>query len=219
MNDNILEKTKVAINIHERNEYFSLGKKRLNIAIVFSIVMAFSSFYLNWYASKLENNVYYFAATENGEFKVLARNRDALHDNNFILNWSNQATKDIFDFSFINYKFHLNKHSNVYFSTEGRKSLISALKRSETLSIVLEKRLIVSIKTKYKDIEILSQGRNKDTGVYEWKVSIPAYINYTETANLSYINEVDITLTVQRRSLLEDDTGLAISRILIAIVK
>lgn len=213
------QKTEVATNVFERNQFFLIGKKRLNYAIIISLIFGLTSFYLNWYTSKLEQNFYYFSATENGQFKKLVRNKDPLHDDDFIKEWSSKAMRDVFDFNYLNYRSVLNRYSNIYFSDKGRRSLIGAMKESETIKLIVDKKMILTISVDSDAAFIKKKGQHPKTGIHMWRVVVPATITYTENSLLSYVNDVEVTLTIERRSLLEDDTGLAISKLLIAIVK
>lgn len=219
MKESNMNKANVALRITKRNEFFEKGKKRINWAIFVSFILAALSFYFNWYTDKLERNNYYFSATEKGEFKKLVQQKVALHGDDYVISWASSAIRDVFDFSYLNYKNVLNRYSNVYFSDAGRSSLISALKESETIKLLVEKNMILSISVDESKAYIKNKGQDPVTGKFVWRVVVPAKITYTESEMLSYVNNVEVTLTVERRSLLEDNIGLAVSKLLIAIVK
>lgn len=211
--------TQVALRVQERNSFFVKGNKRLNIFIIIGLILSVFSFCINVYTSSLHGRAYYFAGTEETEFMKLVSFGKALHEDAVVAEWAADALEDTYDFNYTNYKFHLNNKTNKYFSIKGRENLIAALKESGIIELTNQKKFIISLDANTESAEIVTSGPNPKNGRYEWKIKIPSVITYTESELVSYENNVEVTLYVVRRSMLEDPMGLAISRVLIAIVK
>jgi hypothetical protein len=222
MNKSIGKLTKqeiLALKVRQRNLYYSKGKFRLNIFIILFSIAAGLSYMLNLYVAEMKHNVHYFAANNTYDFLKLEMNSSSVFTDEEVIKWSSNAIDDIFDFSYVSYKFHLNKKTNKYFTNAGRASLISALKESGTLTIIEDKSLIMTSDISEFDGKVVDSGVNKKTGRYEWVIDVPAEITYTESELVSYENNVLFKLIVQRDSLLNGKDGLRIRKILITIVK
>ncbi|MCF2901199.1 DotI/IcmL family type IV secretion protein [Pseudoalteromonas sp. OFAV1] len=206
-----------AEHINRRNQFYVIGKKRLNISICIALVLMFLSYALNIFTSSIQGQRFFFAAHSNFEFVKLIKRSEPIYGDDFISNWTEEAIEDIFDFSFVNYKKHLNLKTNKYISTSGRASLIKALQDAGILELLVDSKLILKIDAESGVIS--SKKVNKETGNFEWVVELPIVTNYIESEFLRYKNVGKAKVTVKRKSLLEGNDGLEIDKILFTIVK
>lgn len=132
-----------------------------------------------------------------------------LYTTDGIEKWSKEAAEKSFTYDYKNYKNNLENTSH-YFTAEGWKEFMLALKNSGNLDAVISKKLSLSATSKKP--QIIKQGLDK--GHYIWQVEIPMNINYVGP-KLAPIKQTGIVnLLITRTN--ETSDGLGITSIIIS---
>ena len=174
-------------------------------------VMALSCIAVFFSIYKDKQNVY-FAADNNGSFINLVPLSRSNQTDATVSNWVSRALLDTFDFHYGNYKSRLNDSAMKWFTRDGAEQLVRAMKESGNLDAVESKQMFVTLTLKHNPI-VLKAGVPPGATAYAWKMQVEGTITYTNTAK-QYSNNVLLTIVVTRRSLLEEPSGLGISKIL-----
>lgn len=110
-----------------------------------------------------------------------------------LLQWANTATIAAYSYNFATYKETFRKTS-LYFTPDGWKAFLQALKDSNTLNAVLTKKLVVSAVATGSPV-ILDEGLKN--GVYSWRVQMPILVTY-QNATQSLQQKLVVTLLITR---------------------
>ncbi|WP_415912585.1 DotI/IcmL family type IV secretion protein [Neptuniibacter sp. QD37_11] len=193
-------------------DYFHSGLKtikRLTVVMgVLTTVAIGTSFYS---ANKKTQNVY-ISAYENMEPMTLVPLSKPNLKETAISNWVTTALTDTFDFNYMNIEKHIIESGSKYFTRSGKDSLISALKEQGSFSSVIRNELIVTLNTKHNPI-VVKQIPGAGPRPHQWIVQVPVNITFRTREN-AFSNRMDVSMVVERVSLLSDPRGVRISKII-----
>lgn len=203
------------INIR-REFYKDQAQKMTKMALigVGSLVMSIASVF---YALNIESKNVYFAVNKDKSLTKLIPLSKPNHKDAVVANWLSRALVDTFDFSYFNMKSHLSKATMEWYTDNGRQELLDALKESGNFDAVIDNKLIVGLSVDSVPL-VAKKGNVSFTSSYLWKLEVPATLTY-RTESQVYTNKILFTVTVARRSLLENAEGLGIARIVMEIKK
>ncbi|MCP1674282.1 intracellular multiplication protein IcmL [Natronocella acetinitrilica] len=160
---------------------------------------------------KKERTVY-IAADEGGRIINLIPLSSPNHSDPVVANWVTRALVGTFQFNFDNYQYSLNESVQEFFTSEGGSRLIQELDRNGTISTIRDRELLLSLVVDQVPI-ITDKGPIEGGRFFAWQFQVPATLTFRNTRNQSFTNRVVFTVTVARRSVLEDPNGLGITRI------
>jgi Macrophage killing protein with similarity to conjugation protein. len=207
------ESTGLALIVERREFYRDMYSKMWKIAAVGVASMVVSIGMSVYVFNKKESSVY-FATNEGGSLiKLIPLSEPNVRDST-VANWLTRALVDTFDFNYSNIKFRLNDAALKWFTSDGAAELIKAMNQNGNFDVVVDRRMIVSLETEHTPL-VVKKGA-PDGNLFMWKLQVPAKITYRTEAK-EYSNNVIFTVTVSRRSLLEDPSGLGISRIIMTV--
>jgi intracellular multiplication protein IcmL len=152
----------------------------------------------------------FFATSISGRITPLFPLNEPNQSDSAVLQWANQAALASFTYNFVNYKQELQAASG-YFTETGWGQFISALRDSNSLETVREKKLIVSAVATRAPI-ILQKGPL--LGRYAWRVQMPLLVTYQSASEFQQVRNV-VTLLITRVSTLNSVRGIGISQFIV----
>ncbi len=152
----------------------------------------------------------YFATTPQQQFFVMEPlDRPYLNERQ-LYQWVVEAAVASYTFDFVNFQNDI-ETTKIYYTENGFKNLINALKESNTIEEVRSKKLVASAVPLGAPI-LLSEGRNN--GRYFWKVQLPMKVTYQGASEIIPQNLV-ITMTISRVPVEEKAKGIGIETIVV----
>ncbi len=221
-NTKVKANTKKKPNIHPdeavkmKMTFFKTGQRWLKWGIVVSIILCSISTFFLYSISSNKDSYVYLTVDEDGRLMKLIPLSKPNHKEPVIAQWLVDAMVDTFDFNYLNMKEQLSKKAGHWFTTSGKTSLVSTLRDEGSLQVITDNQFIVQLKVKSNPI--LLEERLNSRGYYEWIFQLPAIITYTNEKNV-FSNDTIFTVSVVRRSMLEDKRGLGVSKIIMTIDK
>lgn len=193
-----------------RSSFFKSINKALSIAIISAgAALVISSFSLYLAANK-NAIVKFVAVNEEGKLvKLQPLDKPNLSDE-AVMQWATKALVETFTMSAYDINYRLNEATAKYFTKQGAEAFLTAMKDTGNYDQIIDRKLFVSIALEEVPIIIgndLINGR-----YYAWNIMAPAKITY-RTGSQTYTNNVNVELTLIRRSILENESGLGINKI------
>lgn len=189
-----------------RNDFYHDGYKRvitaLFISVIFIGILIASLVYIVTHPPAPQ----YFATTINGRITPLIPLDQPNMPPSTILQWANSAAIASYNYNFVNYRQELQAASE-FFTPEGWQNFINALKASNNLNAVIDKKLVVSAVATGAPV-ILEQGVTD--GAYTWNVQMPMLVTY-QSASQVVRQEITVTMVIQRISTLNSARGIGIA--------
>lgn len=195
-----------------RNEFYKDGHKTLKYLMIAAGICLIISTITTFFAVSKEGKNHYFAVDEAGQFIELITLDRPNHNAAVISQWLTDALIDTFDFNYLNMKQVLNDKALIWFTESGRTSLIDSIENSGSFNVIQRERLIAQLNLIRSPI-LVREGIGR-TGMYEWILQVEGKLTYTNESSV-YTNNVIFTVSVTRRSMLEDIKGLGINRIIV----
>lgn len=192
---------------YKRIHYLALAAFGLCIFVIFFLI--WSCFYL------LRNPTHpLFFATDNvGRLiKIVPINTPNMSTDD-VTQWTIDAVQNAFSYDFINYRAQL-QGAQRYFTTYGWGKYISALTASNNI-VALTQRKIIAIAQVVDKPKILAQGILG--GAYAWKFQMPILVTYylpPYDDKSKFSNPLQVTVIVQRESVLQGYRGLGIVQLI-----
>jgi intracellular multiplication protein IcmL len=148
----------------------------------------------------------YFATTINGRITPLIPLDQPNMPPSTLLQWANAAAIAAYTYNFVNYRQELQSASE-FFTPEGWTQFMNALRASNNLNAVIDKKLVVSAVATGAPV-VLDQG--VVNGTYTWTIQMPMLVTYQSASNIATQN-ITIKMIVQRISTLNSARGIGIS--------
>ena len=128
---------------------------------------------------------------------------------NFISTWGTNTAILLNSYNFANYREAL-QDMRQYFTPQGYRLFLLALKESTNLDAVTADKMIVSAQPR-GPLQIINKGQTSQ-GAYYWQVEIPMLVSYQ--SKLKVISQhLRMKMTILRVSTLEFQSGIAIAQI------
>lgn len=202
--DNALELVKL------RNEFYRDNYRRLVLVLMVAIIVLLASVGTLLYMYTHPPKPQYFATDPEGRIIRLTPLSEPNLSSAALLQWANIAAVASFTYDFANYRKQLQDASQ-YFTTSGWAAFVDAIKASNNLTAVTQKKL-VSYAVATGAPVILEEGEIQ--GVYSWKVQMPMLITYESASEVSQQNVV-VTMMIQRVSTVDYEKGIGISQLIV----
>ena len=193
--------------ISERNRFYQINYRRVLKALVFSFIVMILLIILDATLLAYEKKPLYFATTHGWQIQKLYPLDSPVLSDQQLLQWSEKAVISIYNFNFVNYRKQL-QDASIYFTNNGYTDFMQALKGSNNLETVKEKKLLVSAVVTDQPV-IIAQGLIGTT--YAWRVQMPILITW-QSASYHQPQRELITLVIERQSTLEKPEGVAINQ-------
>jgi intracellular multiplication protein IcmL len=189
-----------------RNDFYRDGYKRVILALLLSVLLNAVLIATFTYVITHPPAPQYFATTINGRITPLIPLDQPNMPPSTLLQWANSAAIAAYTYNFVNYRQELQAASE-FFTTDGWTEFTNALKASNNLNAVIDKKLVVSAVATGAPV-ILDQGIID--GIYTWRVQMPMLVTY-QSASQTARQNVLVTMVIQRISTLNSARGIGIS--------
>ena len=196
--------------IELRTSFFKSINKALSVGIISAgAALVISSFSL-YLATNKDTIVKFVAVNEEGKMvKLQPLNKPNLSDG-AVMQWATQALVETFTMSAFDINYRLNEATAKYFTKQGAEAFLAAMKNTGNYDQIVDRKLFVSIAM--EEVPIIVGNGTINGRYYAWNIMAPANITY-RTGSQTYTNKVNIELTLIRRSILENESGLGINKI------
>ena len=194
-----------------RNNFYREGQRRALVILVISLftnaLLAFILLHLIFHPPVPA----YFSVGVNGRVTPIIPNNKPNQSDDAVLTWASQAAVASFGYSYVNYREELQASSG-FFTGEGWTQFLRALKDSNNLEAVEDKKMVVSAqminKPKVAKKELFD-------GNYAWFIEVPILVTYQN--NTEYTQQYNMgNLLVTRVSILNAPTGIGIQQLVVS---
>jgi len=192
------------------NNFYKDSYARILFVLLLSVTLNFGLVSTVLYIVANPPKAKYFATATYGRITPLTALDIPNQADSAVLQWANQAAIASFTYNFVNYRNEL-KNASQYFTRDGWGQFLDALKASQSLEIVKQKKLIVSAVATRAPV-ILQKGPL--AGRYAWRIQMPILVTYQSASEFKQVNDV-ITILVKRVSTLDTPRGIGISQYLV----
>ncbi|MEM1243238.1 MAG: type IVB secretion system apparatus protein IcmL/DotI [Pseudomonadota bacterium] len=189
-------------NAYYRNSY-RLVFYILNIFILITAVLAGGMIYTITHPLRRD----YYATNDKSQLTELVRLAKPNLSTLALLQWASAATIAAYTYNFVDYRQALSSASE-YFTSDGWRAFLSALRSSNVLKVILAKNLSVSAVITGTPV-VLQQG--DIGGVYTWNLEMPLLITYQSASELTQ-QRLIVNLVITRISTLESPRGIGIAQ-------
>lgn len=194
-----------------RNDFYRDGQRKLifilSVSIIANLVLGSILTYIITHPPAPK----YFATSINGRITPLYPLNEPNQSDSAVLQWANQAAIAAFSYNFLNYRTELQASSG-FFTAEGWDQFLSALKDSNNLDAIKEKKMIVSAVATQAPV-ILQKGVMFNDR-YEWRVQMPILVTYQSASEFSQQSNI-VTMLITRVSTLNSPRGIGISQFVV----
>lgn len=199
--------------IVERNQFYrrmyllALGVFGLSIGVLAALVWVLV------YVVKNPTEPIYFATDEVGRLIKVQPVSQPNMSNDDVTRWAINVAQAAFSYDYVNYRAQL-QGAQKYFTNYGWTQYMKALVSNNNL-VALTKRSMIFSATVVDKPKIVAQGLLG--GAYAWKFQMPMLVTYwlpPYNDKSRFANALEVTLIVQRQSILQSDHGLGVLQII-----
>lgn len=129
-----------------------------------------------------------------------------------VMAWTIEAVQAAFSYDYVNYRMQL-QSAQKYFTNYGWNKYMDAIKANNNL-LAITQRKMVAVATVVGQPKIITQGIL--SGAYAWKFEMPVLVTYLSPPyddKSKFSNPLNLTVIVQRQSVLQSYKGLGILQI------
>jgi intracellular multiplication protein IcmL len=198
---------KEAKNVRALDSFRRETQRRLTLLLTAIILINFGLGFFLWYVVLFPKEADYYATSVNGKAMSLVPLNEPNLADSAVLQWANQAAITAFTYDFVNYNEQLLATYD-FFTAEGWIQFVEAVRASNSVEVVQEKKLIVSAVAMKPPI-ILQKG--VVNGVYSWKIQMPLLITYRSASEVLPEKNV-LTMLVTRVPPTESYKGIGIAQ-------
>jgi len=194
-----------------RNDFYRDNYRKVVVALLLSVFAILVLIGALSYVIAHPPQPKYFATSVDGRITPLVPLDQPNLSNAALLQWANTAAVAVFNYNFVNYRQALQDASET-FTPDGWKLFMDALKSSNNLTAVIDKKLIVSAVATGAPV-ILEQGVLIDR--YAWKVQLPMLVTYQSASQFTQ-QPVTVTMLIVRISTLSSARGIGINQFIVS---
>ena len=193
-----------------RNTFYRDSYRRVMLVLLLSIIVNVVLIGVLYYQVTHPPKPRYFATSINGRITPLYPLSRPNQTDAAIATWANRAAIAAYSYNFVNYRSELEAASG-FFTPQGWRNFLQALKNSNNLEAVTQRKLIVSAVPTSSPI-FLSKGLIN--GRYTWRVQMNILVTFQNPKEFSQQNNV-ITMLITRISTLNSPRGIGISQFIV----
>lgn len=202
--------------VFERNAFYRRQYLLVVLVFVLSIVVNIVLCWMLYYVSNNPTKPLFFAANSVGRLiDVIPLNQPNMTTEE-VAKWTVSAVEDISSFDFVNYRSQL-QASQKYFTSYGWDNYVKALTASNNL-VAVQQRKMIAIANVIDTPVLMKQGLIGGT-YYGWRFQLPLLVTYWMPPfdeNSKYSNALQVTVIVQRQSILQSYKGLGITQLILS---
>lgn len=193
-----------------RNTFYRDGYRKIMLSLLIAVTMVAILALTLAYLVTHPPEPRYFATTVQGRIVPLVPLNQPNTSTSALLQWANTASIAAYTYNFVNYRQELQAASE-FFTPDGWRSFLDALKSSRNLEAVIDKKLIVSAVATGAPIVAWEGVLN---GQYSWRVQMPMLITYQSPSNFSQ-QFVNVNMLITRISTLNSARGIGIAQFVV----
>ncbi|MFN3234537.1 MAG: type IVB secretion system apparatus protein IcmL/DotI [Gammaproteobacteria bacterium] len=204
MADNTLELIRLRNNFY-RDNY----RRAMVLVMILAFVLIFTTISIVYMVFNRPQPKY-FAATESGRILQLVPLNRPTMTSKALLSWASEVATASYTYSFVNYRQKI-QELQPYFTPNGWSQFMTALKSSDNLSAIDQRKLIVSAVVSGTPV-IVHQGEL--AGRYAWKVQLPMLVTF-QSASDRFQTTYTVTMTIIRVSTLQTESGIGVEQFIV----
>jgi intracellular multiplication protein IcmL len=194
-----------------RNEFYRDSHRKVISALLLSVVIIIALGSALTYLVTHPPQPQYFAISSDGRLTPMVSLDQPNISQSALLQWANTAAIAAYTYNFVNFRQELQAASE-FFTPDGWKAFLDALNRSNNLSAVTTKKLVVSAVATGAPV-ILQEGILN--GVYAWRVQMPMLVTYQSASQFSQ-QAVTVTMLINRIPTLNSARGIGIAQFVVS---
>jgi intracellular multiplication protein IcmL len=196
--------------VAQRNAFYLSNYRKVLLVFLISLLMNALLGFTLWYIIAYPQKPYYFATNLGGRIMPVFPLNEPNQSDTSVEDWVSKAAAAAFTYNYSNYRREFQSASG-FFTGVGWSQFLQALKSSNNLSAIIQKKMLVSAQIA-KRPSVLNRGRVK--GRFGWKIKVPLLITYQST--LTYTQQrVDAIVIVVRVSTLNSPSGIGIEQFVV----
>jgi len=207
------------VAVRLRNNYYKEGARRILAVILVSLLtnclLAYTLVYLIYHPPEPQ----YFSVGINGRITPMVSTDKPNQSNDQVLRWASQAGLAAFSYSYVNYRDELQASSG-FFTGNGWGRFLDALKSSNNLLAVADKKMVVSAQMVapaqlVSPPAVMKEGSTK--GSYAWRVEVPVLVTYQNDREYTQMYNM-VNILVVRVSIINAPWGIGIEQLVVSPV-
>jgi len=198
--------------VFERNAFYRrmylLGLGIFGLTLLVNLCLLFILYFI--YTHPVEP--LYFATDDEGRLIPIQPVSKPNMSTDDVIAWTIEAIQAAYSYDYVNYRTQL-QEAQKYFTNYGWRKYMDALKANNNLLAVTQRKM-VGVAAVVGQPKVITQGIL--SGAYAWKIEMPVLITYLAPpydAKNTFTNPIDLTVIVQRQSILQSYNGLGILQI------
>lgn len=154
----------------------------------------------------------YFQVDDQGQIVPLVPLSQPKHSDAFVGDWLNQCLVETYDFYYGNMDRHLQGMQGNCYNEEGFDSLINGLRSTGNYAAIKDKELFASFA--FNETPIVVRRKSEANAPYRWMLQGEGILTL-RTETRTFPNKAVVTAIVTRSSLLDDNIGLSIEKLIL----
>jgi len=197
--------------VQHRNDFYKEGDKKLIFVAGFVAVVLVIQIFVAFLGFNARNERVYIATDKNGSLIKMQTLNQPNQKDPIVAQWVQNALVDTFTFNFTNIKTAQSAATMRYFTDEGTVALLKAMQDSGNFDVIVEKHMLLNTTLDSTPILVGKSPANTQ-GIFQWVFQVDGLMTF-RTQSQEFTNKVRFMVTVERRSMLEDVSGLGISKV------
>lgn len=197
--------------VRSRNDFYRDNYRKVVIALLFCVFIIVTLVASIVYIITNPPEPRYFATTNDGRIMPLIPLEQPNLSDAALLQWANTAAISVYNYNFTDYRQRLQEASE-YFTPDGWRAFLDALRASNNLNAVTEKKLVVTA-VATKAPTVLERGILM--GRYTWKVQLEMLVSY-ESPNQTVQQNLIVTMLIVRVPTLSSARGIGIAQFIVS---
>jgi intracellular multiplication protein IcmL len=194
-----------------RNTFYREGQRRAITIFLLSLSTNFLLLFILVYLVMHPPAPKYFSVGINGRVTPLLPNNKPNQSDDAVLRWGSGAATASFSYSYVNYREELQASSG-FFTGSGWEQFLRALKDSNNLEAVTEKRMVVSAQI-INQAKVVKKELIKDS--YSWRIEVPILVTYQN--DTEYTQQYNlVSILISRVSILNAPMGIGIEQLVVS---
>jgi hypothetical protein len=198
--------------VAERRSFYRKSLSQSKISAIVTGVSALALVAIGFFTIATSKETVYFQIDNENRIVSLVPLTEPRHSNAFVADWLNKCMVSTFDFYYGDMDRKLDSMKGRCYSERGFESLISGLKGSGNYDAIKKNELFSSFS--FEATPVVVRTASDQGSAYKWMLQGKGQLTLTTTTK-TFPNNANVTAVVTRSSLLDDNIGLSIEKILI----
>ncbi len=200
------------VAIRLRNFFYYKGQRNALKILLISMINNGILLFCLWYLIMHPLAPEYFPISINGRILEILSLNQPNHSDDVILHWTSYSAIAAFSYNYVNYRGEFQASSG-FFTPDGWNLFLKALKQSNNLDAITNKKFVVSAQLISNNLPSIQQKGVMD-GKYYWKILVPILVTYQN--NILYTQQYNLVhILVERVPTLNAPYGIGISQFVV----